>query len=187
MTAKSTTNGKHAGGRPSKYNPETTADLAFKFALLGAKDEELAAFFDVDVSTISKWKKEKSEFSEALKRGKVKADADVTHSLYQRALGYEWDEAQPIKLKEVIYENGKRVKEVERVEIVMVHKVVPPDPVSMIYWTKNRRPNDWRDKKELDAMLPNPIKFINEVPESIEDNQGDLLPDDKSDTEPDSR
>jgi hypothetical protein len=163
MTAKSTDKPKGKGGRPSKYT-ESTADLAFKFALLGATDAEMAAFFDVNVDTIYEWKKTKSEFSEALKKGKIKADADVTHSLYQRANGYEWDEAQPIKLKEVIYENGKRVKEVERVEIVMVHKVVPPDPVSMIYWTKNRRQNDWRDKKDPDGLPQNPITFINNVP-----------------------
>jgi hypothetical protein len=42
-------------GRPSKYRDEFP-EQAFKLCLLGATDVQLAAFFDVDVATIDRWK-----------------------------------------------------------------------------------------------------------------------------------
>lgn len=134
-----------SGGRPTAYRPEY-AEQAFRLALLGATDQEVADFFGVAVRTVQTWKQRHPEFLHSLKKGKLDADASVADSLFQRALGYEWDEAQPIKLKTVLYENGKRVSETERVEIVTVRRVVPPDPTSMIFWLKNRRPQNWRDK-----------------------------------------
>ncbi len=49
--------------------------LAYKLALLGSTDDELADFFRVRVSTIHNWKKKHNEFLDALKRGKDVADA----------------------------------------------------------------------------------------------------------------
>lgn len=123
-------------------------EQAEKLSRLGATDADLADFFGVKEQTINNWKKSHPEFFESLKAGKIKADIEVADRLYQRATGFEWDEAQPIKLKEVIYENGKRVREVERVEIVMVHRVVPPDTTADIFWLKNRRKTEWRDKQD---------------------------------------
>jgi hypothetical protein len=137
------------GGRPTKYKSEY-ADQAFKYCLLGATDAELAEFFDVNEDTINEWKKKEPKFSESLKAGKVKADAEVTDKLRQRAEGYSWVEDVPIKLRRTFYdENGKKVEE-ERVEIVPVTKTVPPDPTSGIFWLKNRRSQNWREKQDVD-------------------------------------
>jgi hypothetical protein len=132
-------------GRPSSFQG-AFCEQAEKLCRLGATDKDLAEFFGVTEQTVNNWKDAHPEFFEALKRGKVESDAEVADRLYQRATGFEWDEAQPIKVREVIYENGKRLKEVERVEVVMVHRVVPPDTTAAIFWLKNRRPADWRDK-----------------------------------------
>lgn len=77
---------KHAGGRPTKYNPETCPDKARKLALLGLTDEEMAVALDITTSTFYKWLNEHSEFSEAIKNSKVIADAEVAQSLYKKAL-----------------------------------------------------------------------------------------------------
>ncbi len=138
-----------AGGRPTKYNPEQN-EQARKLCLLGATDRDLADFFSIQESTLNEWKKKKQGFSESIKLGRLKADAEVGLRLYERAVGFEWDEVQPIKLKEVMYEGGKRVKEVERVQLVEVHRVIPPDTTAIIYWTKNRQPKYWRDRQEID-------------------------------------
>lgn len=75
-------------GRPSKFRPEYV-DQAFKFCLLGATDADLGRFFDVDETTINRWKKAHPEFCQSLKDGKEQADARVAQSLYRRALGWE--------------------------------------------------------------------------------------------------
>lgn len=98
---------KSKGGRPSSYKQEYV-DLAFKFCLLGATDEDLAKFFDVAESTINKWKIDYPEFSESLKRGKQQSDAEIASSLYNRAKGAIIHTQQAIKLKTVTIKDGKR-------------------------------------------------------------------------------
>ncbi|MGW6120454.1 hypothetical protein ACWFRF_15535 [Nocardia sp. NPDC055165] len=124
-------------------------EQARKLCLLGATDEELADFFDVNVDTIYTWKNRHKIFSEAIKSGKASADADVADRLHQRATGFSWIENQPIKVKEVLYDNGKRISEKEHVEVVSVQKTVPPDSTAAIFWMKNRRKENWRDRQEI--------------------------------------
>lgn len=141
--------GKSVGGRPSSYRPEY-AEQAYHQCLAGATDAVLAEFFGVAESTINAWKNQYPEFSEAIKSGKAPADGNVASALYNRAVGAEWVEEQAIKCKTVEYENGKRVREEERVEVVEVTRRAPPDTTAAIFWLKNRRPDVWRDKQDLE-------------------------------------
>lgn len=120
--------------RPSKYKPEFSTQAA-KLCALGATDSQLADFFEVAVSTISLWKVEHPEFSEALKLAKDEADAKVEQSLYRRAMGYEHDETD--------------IRVVDK-EIVQtpIRKHYPPDTTACIFWLKNRKAAQWRDKVE---------------------------------------
>lgn len=91
MTARKKNEDKRKTGRKSSYQ-DAFANQALKLALLGAKDEELADFFGVDVSTINRWKKKYPEFCESLKKGKDIADSNVASKLYNRAIGYDFEE-----------------------------------------------------------------------------------------------
>jgi hypothetical protein len=42
-------------------------------------------------------------------------------------------EAQAHKLRTVEYKDGKRVREIERLETIMVQRVVPPDTTACIF------------------------------------------------------
>lgn len=76
---------KGKGGRPSSYRPEY-AEQARKLCLLGATNPEMAQFFGVATSTVSKWLDEIPEFSDALKSGRAGADMEVASSLYRKAI-----------------------------------------------------------------------------------------------------
>jgi len=122
--------------RPSKYQPEYATQAA-KLCALGATDSQLADFFGVSVSTISLWKVEHSEFSEALKMAKEEADAKVEQSLYRRAMGFECDEVDIRVIdKEVIQ--------------TPIRKIYPPDTTAAIFWLKNRKPSQWRETKAIE-------------------------------------
>lgn len=123
-----------AGGRPTSYKPEY-AEQAKKLCALGATDAQLADFFEVAVSTITLWKVTHEEFSASISTSKEVADRAVEQSLYKRALGYECDEV------DIRVVNGEIVE-------TPIRKVYPPDATSMIFWLKNRRPKEWRDKVE---------------------------------------
>lgn len=132
-----------AGGRPPKYSQEY-ADQARKLCLLGATDEEIASFFDVEVRTIYRWKLDHDEFCQALKVGKAEADDRVERSLYQKAIGYR---QQAIK---IFMPAGKD----DPVYAPYVEHMAP-DTTAAIFWLKNRRSQDWRDKQDHEHSGPN--------------------------------
>jgi hypothetical protein len=94
----------------------------------------------------TKYKPEFPEFFESIKRGKIKADSMVADRLYQRALGFEHD-SEEIKVVPVGNNQGS---EIERVK---VRKIYPPDPTAAIFWLKNRQPDKWRDKQEIQHSI----------------------------------
>lgn len=127
-------------GRPSKYKPEFVSQ-AQKLCMLGATDIEIADFFEVDVRTLYRWKNEHDEFCHALKASKEVADDRIERSLYERAAGYERDEV------DIRVVNGEIVQ-------TPIRKFYPPDTTACIFWLKNRRPADWREKVEQTISGP---------------------------------
>ena len=139
-------------GRPSKYD-KSYIDLAYNYCLLGADDNFLAKAFGVNVDTIYEWKKKHREFSESIKRGKEIADGEIAASLFKRAKGFDYEE----ETLELLGKNKKAqtpegetiVTSVQKLVVTKrVLKYMPPDPLSAIFWLKNRQPQFWRDKPE---------------------------------------
>lgn len=123
-------------GRPTKYKTEFAAQ-AEKLCKLGATDIEIADFFEVDVRTVYRWKGEHGAFCQALKIAKAEADDRVERSLYARANGYEHDEV------DIRVVDGKIVE-------TPIRKFYPPDTTAAIFWLKNRKPTEWRDRQEME-------------------------------------
>ena len=123
-------------GRPSKYDPKY-CEQARKLCLLGATDKELSDFFEINEDTLYTWKKLYPEFSEALKQGKIVADANVSNSLYHRAIGYDHSD---VDIK--IYKGS-----IIKTELV---KHYPPDTIAAIFWLKNRNKHKWTEKQIVD-------------------------------------
>lgn len=98
----------------------------------GLSDEQIAHNMGIAYSTFREWKKKYSAFSAVLKRTKDVVDREVENALFKRAMGYKYDE--------VTYERGEEVKRVT--------KEVAPDTTAQIFWLKNRKPAEWRDKIE---------------------------------------
>ena len=140
MTEKKNLAEKKKRGRKSEYRIEY-ADQALKLSILGATDKEHSEFFSVSEQTLNKWKKDYPEFLESLKKGKNIADANVASRLYNRAIGYN------CKATKFATSNGKITDSKEFIEHY------PPDTTAAIFWLKNRQPEKWRDKKEVDANV----------------------------------
>lgn len=98
----------------------------------GLIDEQIAHNMGITTKTLYEWKNKYGEISEALKKGKEVIDRQVENALLKRALGYTYDETT--------YEYG--------VETKRVTKEVAPDTTAQIFWLKNRKPAEWRDKIE---------------------------------------
>jgi len=125
-------------GRPTKYDSSWHPELVFLLARDGLTDKQIADRLGVARSTFDEWKKRHPGFKEHLMAGKKEPDDLVEKCLFQRATGYNYVEER------VLINEGKPV-------VVKVMKHEPPEKTSMIFWLKNRRPNKWRDKHDIDV------------------------------------
>ena len=124
----------------AKYNEWLTNEGLIKiegWARDGLTDEKIADKIGIKRQTLYDWKKKYSVFSDTLKRGKEIIDRQVENSLLKRALGYEYDEVTT-----TTFPDGKE-------ETKRVTKHVLPDTTAQIFWLKNRKPDEWRDKKDV--------------------------------------
>jgi len=135
--AKQAAEPKRGRGRPkgiTAYRPEFVPWAAKAFEA-GMTDFEVAQLLRVSEKTLNHWKLDHPEFLSALKTGKHVPDERVVRTLFHKATGYSYE------AEEVFCQNGV----VTRVPVV---KHVPPDTTAMIFWLKNRRPAEWRDRHE---------------------------------------
>ena len=123
--------------RPADCKPDI-CDLARKFCMLGATDEDLAGLFDVEPATIADWIAGFPDFASALKQGREIADSTAAERLFQRAIGFSHE------VEKVVQSGGKPVT-------VKYTEHYPPDTTALVFWLKNRQRARWRDKPEPEA------------------------------------
>lgn len=124
-------------GRDSLYDPSMN-DQARKLALLGLTNDEMAAFFGIDVRTFQRWMVSEPAFCQAVNEGKVVADANVADSFYKRATG-EHVEIEKLRVNKVTGES----------EIVKIKTYIPGEAPAALNWLKNRRRQNWQDKQDV--------------------------------------
>lgn len=142
----------------------------------GLTDEQIAHNIGIRRTTLYDWKKRYSDIADALKHGKEVSDYEVENALFKRATGMVTvDEVTElisrneaaIKLDRVAYAKKYREEHpdtpyayaaqlakanVPTQELAVTRKAkheLPPDTTAQIFWLKNRRPDLWRDRREV--------------------------------------
>ena len=100
---------------PLKYNPAYHDDWAWSLAIKGATDQDIA-----------------DAFNTACQSGKEVADAKVKKSLFERAVGFEYQE------KESVIDVDPRTGEQKPVRVRTLTKKAVPDTMAQMYWLNNR-------------------------------------------------
>lgn len=142
----------------------------------GLTDEQISSNMGIKPSTFYEWKKKYPEISESLKQGKEVVDIAVENALLKRALGYSYNEDKYIsadmdqgeyceKLDEYMNQYKYEHPEVADSELTLVKDQFPktkmvlterkvkeiiPDTTAQIFWLKNRKPKQWRDKQDIE-------------------------------------
>ena len=120
----------------------------------GLTDEQIAANAGIATATLYDWKKRHPEVSEALKKGKEVVDVQVENALLKRALGYTYTET-------------KKERTAEGVRTTTTIKEVVPDTTAQIFWLKNRRPDRWRDKQDIEhSGQIGGVTIVNDSPDT---------------------
>ena len=149
-----------AKGKYQKWLEPENLILLEGWARDGLTDEQIAKNMGISYSTLKDWKNKYPAISATLKKGKEVVDTEVENALLQKALGMTKTVQKPIKLKEVKYDNGKRVSEKEHIEYAEEEVFIPPDTTAQIFWLKNRRPDKWRDKQKDDNDMDKRITVV---------------------------
>lgn len=123
----------------TKYNPLFHDDWAWSLAAMGATCEEIADAMGVDRHTLVRWTKKYPSFGDSLARGKGVSDARVIKSLYQRAVGYSYEEEETVNTYD---KNG----ELKSIKVRHLSRHAPPDVGAQCFWLKNRQKLNWQDK-----------------------------------------
>ncbi|QVK17731.1 hypothetical protein KHQ81_12900 [Mycoplasmatota bacterium] len=115
----------------------------------GLTDEQIWHNLGIGKDTFYRYKKEHQDFSDALKSGKEVVDVQVENAMLKAALGYHF-------IEESMTKDGR---------VVPLKKYAHPNTTAQIFWLKNRRPAQWRDKQEIDHsgsmdINTNPMKDL---------------------------
>lgn len=138
----------------SKYDPAKLV-LIEGWARDGLTDAQIAKNLGVNVATLYRWKERYREICEALQKGKEIIDYEVENALLKSALGFEYTE-------EVVTNRG---------DVVAVTRVQAPSNTAQIFWLKNRKPKEWRDRRELEHSSEpgKPVEVSHDVHGHLDD------------------
>ena len=124
----------------AKYTEWLTREGLLKiegWAKDGLIDEQIAKNMGIAYSTFKEWKKKFPDLSDVLKRSKEVVDREIENALFESAKGFVYEE-------EAVTNTG---------EVVTVKKYSKPNVTAIIFWLKNRKRNEWRDKQEIEQEI----------------------------------
>ena len=119
-------------GRPSKLDANEKNKI-IRLAKFGLTDDQISEGLGFTKQTLNNYKKKDPAFFDSLKRSKEISDELVEKALFKRALGYSFVEEYATK-------DGA----------VACEKVSHPDVTACIFWLKNRKSKEWKDKHDHD-------------------------------------
>jgi hypothetical protein len=125
-------------GRPTKYRVGHN-DAVVSAAIAGSSvtDAEIAELFGVNEQTVKNWYEKYPDFIASVKKAKAISDDKVERSLFERATGYSVPDVH--------------ISQFEGTAVVTpIIKHYAPDVTACIFWLKNRRPGQWRDKQDIE-------------------------------------
>lgn len=107
-------------------------DLVRMIAMRGADDTELARTFGVTLPVWKAWREQYPSLNDSIDKGRMVPDAEVTVSLYKRAIGYDYVEDAAVGGRDPC--------------VLEVKRHSPPDVGAIKYWLNNRKSEHWVDK-----------------------------------------
>ncbi|MEB5628455.1 helix-turn-helix domain-containing protein [Staphylococcus capitis] len=113
----------------------------------GLTNDQIAKNMGITERTLYKWQRRDNQIRQVLNVGKDVADREVENALFKSAIGYDYEE-------ETVTNQG---------DVVTVKKHKSPNTTAQIFWLKNRKHREWRDKRDVahEGEINSSINFSN--------------------------
>ena len=137
---------KIARGKYQEWLEQDNLLMIEGWARQGLTDEQIAKNIGISKVTFYDWLKKYPNISNSLKKGKAPVDFEVENALLKRAIGFEYEETETI-IEEIDGKQKKRVKKIKKVAL--------PETSAIIFWLKNRKPEQWR---KMNSVVENKLR-----------------------------
>jgi hypothetical protein len=127
--------------RERRYFRPEDVEFVYRLALLGAGQPQIADALGITLESFAQWRRRYPVLENALKEGGIKADAEMAHSFFHRAKGYEFKSEKIFCLRDGTV---VRVPTVEH---------VPADPGAASKWLSARQPELWVQRVAVDVNV----------------------------------
>jgi len=107
----------------------------------GKTNEEMCVLLSISPDSWYTYMKEHNELNNIVTAGKSVIDNRVENAVLKTALGFEYEEIKTILEED---HNGKKRTRIEKTK-----KYMPPNPTAQAFWLKNRKKDEWGDRKEI--------------------------------------
>lgn len=127
----------------ANIKPPTTGDIDLvKVAAIKCKSsQEFCEFLEMEPAIFNYWCKTYPSYRKAVWAWRDVATNEIEVAMAKRAIGFK-----KTTRRDVVTKTGQ-------VETLINETYYPPDTAAAQFWLKNRAPNDWQDKKEIDVNL----------------------------------
>jgi len=152
-----------AGNKNTIFKDEYV-DVIEQHCRTGKTIEQLAKLMGIGATTIRRWRDKRSAVADAIKKGQYAFDTGrIQKTMVEKALGIEFDETteeyieidgeyyiEVTSTEEMGERDGKKVfqqvkKLIQGIKRKIVHKMIPPSDVLMMFWLQNRLPEEWKN------------------------------------------
>jgi len=121
-----------------KYSQEVV-DILIKHIRGGSTITSACDAVGISKVTFYEWMKTKPNFSNAIKKAQSIPNKKVEKALYKSAIGY----LTTVAKYQTKGSNGKP-------QTKTIKKKILPNITAMIFWLKNKLPDEWKDKQDIE-------------------------------------
>jgi len=140
-----------------KYSEELTEKIC-KYLKRGNTITTTCQAVGISKETFFQWMK-KPDFYDSIKKAMAIPDKKVENALYKSAImGHRYKEKE--------YKGVAVGEKVKMILVKTVTKIIPPNVTAQIFYLKNRQPEEWKDRHDLDLSGTVNFKVISAVPRS---------------------
>lgn len=144
-------------------------DKITKMASDGLTQNQIADALGVNFRTLQRYIEQEDELRKAINSGREVAIKEVENAMFNSAIGGKVTVKKGMKVKKIIYENGRKKGEVETVEPYDEEIYVKPDTQAGIFLLKN-----WaKDRYSQDPIMHDLKRREVELKEKLADQVDD--------------